>query len=124
MNTLKNLKPWHIGRQQYRLNAKPYNMYNMAYPLVDKPYQFDAVLEDALVNFNKIAMEQTYCFYQPKMLYTKVGTFTIREKYKYKSIKDRIMSKFKFLKNFKFDWRLFRNYNFISNSEARMTRYL
>ena len=120
MNTLKNLKPWHIGRQQYRLNVKPYNMYNMVYPLVDKPYQFDAVLEDALVNFNKIAMEQTYCFYQPKMLYTKVGTFTIREKYKYKSIKDRIMSKFKFLKNFKFDWRLFRNYNFISNSEARM----
>jgi len=81
MNTLKNLKPWHIGRQQYRLNVKPYNMYNMVYPLVDKPYQFDAVLEDALVNLNKIAMEQTYCFYQPKMLYTKVGTFTIREKY-------------------------------------------
>ena len=48
MNTLKNLKPWHIGRQQYRLNVKPYNMYNMVYPLVDKPYQFDAVLEDAL----------------------------------------------------------------------------
>ena len=68
MNQLKNLKSWMIGRQQYRLNVKPFNMYTNVFPLVDKPYQFDAVLEDILVNFNKIALEQTYCFINQECL--------------------------------------------------------
>lgn len=121
MNQLKNLKSWMIGRQQYRLNVKPFNMYTNVFPLVDKPYQFDAVLEDILVNFNKIALEQTYCFYQPRMLMKKIANITIRQKYNFNAIRHRIQSKFKFIKNFKFDWHLFRNYNFITNSEGMMS---
>lgn len=118
MNQLKNIRPWLIGRQQYRLNAKPFNKYTVVFPVVDTEAQFDAVLNDILVSCDRLALIQTECFFTPKRVYKKIAGLTVNHRLPYKFIRERIQRKFSKLKNHKFEVKMFKEKNVIHNSQA------